>query len=198
MSLINELDEIVSTSQSQIEQELREEDVYNVLLNEMYENNIKLPIKSAVSSGKYSVEDSFQFALYMSLDSINSQKFQKGSFSNNSSLYGFEVSKDSEVNNRIFFRPLYTFDQGGLLSGMIIDLTPLGRKVFDDLQNFAQQDGVIIEPIAEYSYYTKGLKEKKSIYPPIGQPFKCHALNMSGQLPAVGEIRIRFKYQYNH
>lgn len=166
MSLRDELELIEHERYKREAQLLSDEEVYQMLVQSMYERSITDYIKRQVSEGKTKIVGEFVFAGGIEIN----DKVPWDKLSSESTVYkmvpGYECSDSCE------FRALYVYKKGFFKKDVY--LTPLGERVYKDLQRLAQKDQVILsEPF------------------PVINTGKAYGTGWS-----TGSMHVKFEYQY--
>lgn len=168
MGLKDELDSIAEERIKKEAQMLREDEVYKVLLESMYNQYIVEVIKKGVSEGKTQIEGEFTLSYSTTfLDGISWERLSKAT-----SVY--EIKAGYDEPDRCCFRDLFVVNKPTLFKGPRVELTSLGEKVYRDLKELALKDQVLLsEPYQEVGY---------------GKAY--------GSSTYHGSMRVKFTYKY--
>ena len=150
-----------------------DEEIYQRLI-ESWISSTKLYIKNYIrenpSSNHYHSIESIQwlFKFYASSYDEFIHKFKDDSPVYKKDEYGY--------NDAIYIRDLFTISKNG--SKVTVDLSPLGKRALNDINNKAKEDGITIsEPIVHYEVHYKSMfgKEKCDKFrKKLGESFSAH------------------------
>ena len=151
MSLRDELMNIPVESQEIIS----DSEIYQILLNAMYQKYIKDIIIGKYKSGAKRIESKFLLECSVQKEIID-KIIRNRKYNRNSNVYYVSDEYDG-YPGAIGFKPLYTMEKTGVqftTSKKRIILTSLGLRVYNDLKQMAQSDGVTLSEPLPY-YYTQ-------------------------------------------
>jgi len=191
MALIDELNMITEENAKREAQMLSEDVVYSLILKKFYEEKIIKPIKSEVSKGNYIIEGTFN----LSGGSIDLSPEMSGRVK---TTEVYEYSSGYDGPDAVHFKRLYILEEN-FPSKKRISLTPLGKRVYNDLVELAKNDGVVLsQPIAEYycDYKTVfDIEKTQVLHPPLGEWFigknPDHWHRTKG-----ASVNVKYSYQY--
>ena len=132
-----------------------DEQVYLLMLQEMYEHCVKGAIRTQYSQNRANrVQAKFRLDGYY-------KDFNRGDdvsgYRKDSDVYDFWIDDYEGWRAKLYFKPLYKMETSGgsiSTSRKRFVLTPLGQRVYNDLKRMANADGVTMhEPVC--TYYTE-------------------------------------------
>lgn len=152
-----------------------DEQVYRMMIQDMYEHCIKDSIRYQYSKNRTGlVEIKFRFDSYHK--EFNREDDISG-YRKDSDIYNFSIDDYEGWSAGLSFKPLHKMEvSGGLVSATRkrFVLTPLGQRVYDDLKRMAAADGIVVhEPVGYYStdYNSFGSRKRYTCNPKLNEYF---------------------------